>query len=120
MIIKPFPEPKPSNFIGAVGDFKISVEIDQVKVNVNEGITLTVSMQGTGNLGLFTLPNVSVPKGMEAFPPNIQNSKDIFRNQITGSQKLEYVIIPRKTGNFKIPSLKMSYYNLSLDSWFRN
>ena len=117
VIIKPFPEPKPSNFIGAVGDFKISVEIDQVKVNVNEGITLTVSMQGTGNLGLFTLPNVSVPKGMEAFPPNIQNSKDIFRNQITGSQKLEYVIIPRKTGNFKIPSLKMSYYNLSLDSW---
>ena len=54
---------------------------------------------------------------MEAFPPNIQNSKDIFRNQITGSQKLEYVVIPRKTGNFKIPPLKMSYYNLSLNSW---
>ena len=74
-------------------------------------------MQGTGNLGLFALPNIDVPQGMEAFPPNIQNSKDIFRNQITGSQKLEYVIIPRKTGNFKIPSLKMSYYNLSLNSW---
>ena len=54
---------------------------------------------------------------MESFHKNIQNNKDIFRNQITGSQKLEYVIIPRKTGNFKIPSLKMSYYNLSLDSW---
>ena len=54
---------------------------------------------------------------MEAFPPNIQNKKDIFRNQITGSQRLEYVIIPRKTGNFKIPSLEMSYYNLRLNSW---
>ena len=117
VIVKPFPEPKPSNFIGAVGDFKISVEIDQTEVNVNEGITFTVIMQGTGNFGLFTLPNIDVPEGMEAFPPNVQNSKDIFRNQITGSQKLEYVIIPRETGNFKIPSLKMSYYNLSLNSW---
>ena len=117
VIVKPFPEPKPNNFVGAVGDFKISAEIDQTEVNINEGITFTVSMHGTGNLGLFTLPNIDVPPGMEAFPPNVQNSKDIFRNQITGSQVIEYVIIPRKTGNFTLPSLSMSYYNLSLDSW---
>ena len=117
VIVKPFPVPKPSNFIGAVGDFKISVEIDQTEVNLNEGVTFTVSMQGTGNLGLFSLPTIDFPDGMEAFPPNVQTSKDIFRNQITGSQKLEYVIIPRRTGNFKIPSLKMSYYNLALNSW---
>ena len=69
-----------------MGDFKINVEIDQVEVNVNEGITFIIIMEGTGNLGLFTLPNIDFPEGMEAFPPNIQNSKDIFRNQITGSQ----------------------------------
>ena len=57
-------------------------------------------MEGTGNFGLFSLPIINFPDGMEAFPPNIQNKKDIFRNQITGSQRLEYVIIPRKTGNF--------------------
>ena len=117
VIVKPFPDPRPSNFIGAVGDFKINAEIDQKKVNVNEGITFTISIQGTGNFGLFSLPIIDFPDGLEAFPPNIKDNKDIFRNQITGSQRLEYVIIPRKTGNFKIPSLKMSFYNLRLNAW---
>ena len=63
------------------------------------------------------MPIIDFPDGLEAFPPNIKDNKDIFRNQITGSQRLEYVIIPRKTGNFKIPSLKMSFYNLRLNAW---
>ena len=38
--IKPFPEPKPTDFSGAVGDFKINVAIDQKEVEVNDGIIL--------------------------------------------------------------------------------
>ena len=117
--VKAFPEPKPIDFNGAVGDFNINVEVDQIEVNVNEGITFTVNLQGTGNLGLFTLPSIDFPQSMEAFPPNTQSKKDIFRNQITGSQSQEYVIIPRKPGNFVIHSLEMSFYNLKANKWSR-
>ena len=115
--IKPFPEPKPTDFNGAVGDFKINVEIDQREVEVNNGIIFTVLLEGTGNLGLFTLPKVDFPQSLEAFPPNDDYKKDVFRNQITGSQKLEYVLVPRESGYFEIPMIKMSFFNLKLDSW---
>ena len=48
--IKPFPEPKPTDFSGAVGDFKINVAIDQKEVEVNDGIIFTIILEGTGNL----------------------------------------------------------------------
>lgn len=115
--IKPFPEPKPIDFNGAVGDFKINVAIDQREVEVNNGIIFTVFLEGTGNLGLFTLPKVDFPQALEAFPPNDDYKKDVFRNQITGSQKLEYVLVPREPGYFEIPMIKMSFFNLKLDSW---
>ena len=115
--IKPFPEPKPTDFSGAVGDFKINVAIDQKEVEVNDGIIFTIILEGTGNLGLFTLPKVEFHQDLEAFPPNDDYKKDVFRNQITGSQKLEYVLIPRKPGHFEIPMIGMSFFNLKLDSW---
>ena len=115
--IKQFPEPKPNDFNGAVGDFKINVAIDQKEIEVNNGIMFTIFLEGTGNLGLFTLPKVEFPQALEAFPPNDDYKKDVFRNQITGSQKLEYVLIPRRPGHFEIPIIKMSYFNLKLDSW---
>ena len=115
--IKQFPEPKPNDFNGAVGDFKINVTIDQKEIELNNGVMFTISLEGTGNLGLFSLPKVEFPQALEAFPPNDDYKKDVFRNQITGSQKLEYVLIPRGPGHFEIPRIKMSYFNLELDSW---
>ncbi len=115
--IKKFPEPKPINFNGAVGEFEIDIDIDQSQVEINDGITFSLNLNGTGNLGLFTLPNVDFPVGLEAFSPNNEYKKDVFRNQITGSQRSEYVIIPRKSGNFEIPKIRMSYFNLKNDSW---
>ena len=115
--IKQFPEPKPVDFYGAVGEFDINSMIDQKEVAINDGILYTVSLKGTGNLGLFTLPKVHFPKWIEAFPPNDDFKKDAFRNEITGSQKVEYVLIPRKSGHFEIPSVQMSYFNPKLESW---
>ena len=91
--------------------------IDQKEVEVNDGIIFTIILEGTGNLGLFTLPKVEFHQDLEAFPPNDDYKKDVFRNQITGSQKLEYVLIPRKPGHFEIPMIEMSFFNLKLDSW---
>ena len=86
---------------------------------VNEGILFTVSLKGTGNLGLFSIPKVQFPDDIEAFPPNDDFKRDVFRNKITGSQKLEYVLIPRKPGQFEIPAIQMSYFNPKKQNWVR-
>ena len=42
--------------------------IDQKEVEVNDGIIFTIILEGTGNLGLFTLPKVEFHQDLEAFP----------------------------------------------------
>ena len=117
--IEPFPEPRPFDFTGAVGDFNINAEIDQFDAKVNEGLTLTISLKGTGNIGLFSLPNIKFPDGVEVFPPTDSFEKDGFRNRLTGIQKWEYIIIPRQAGIIVLPRVQMSYFDPNTNSWKR-
>ena len=97
--IQPFPEPRPFDFSSAVGSFIISSHTDRDTAKVNEGFTFTVFMKGTGNLGLFSLPEIKFPEELEAFPPTDKFEKDTFRDDLTGTQSWEYILIPRKAGS---------------------
>ena len=117
--IQPFPEPRPFDFSGAVGSFIISSHTDRDTAKVNEGFTFTVFMKGTGNLGLFSLPEIKFPEELEAFPPTDKFEKDTFRDDLTGTQSWEYILIPRKAGNLTIPRIQMSYLDPKSGGWQR-
>ncbi len=119
LFIESFPEPRPFDFTGAVGDFQMNAETDRVDGKVNEGLSFTISLKGTGNLGLFSLPEIKFPDGVEAFPPSDSFEKDGFRNKLTGIQKWEYILIPRQAGVIVIPRLQMSFFNPNSRSWER-
>ena len=119
VIIQAFPEPRPFDFSGAVGEFSIGSGMDRETAKVNEGFTFTVAMTGTGNLGLFSLPEIKFPDEVEAFPPTDTFEKDAFRDDLTGTQSWEYILIPRQAGNITIPRIQMSYFDPNSDSWKR-
>ena len=76
-------------------------------------------MKGTGNLGLFSLPEIKFPDEVEAFSPTDTFEKDAFRDDLTGTQSWEYILIPRKAGNITVPRIQMSYFDPNSDSWKR-
>ena len=115
--IKAFPRDRPKDFFGAVGDFKISSSSDVEKIKINEGITFNITLEGTGNLSLFTLPELKFPDYIEVFQPNESLDKDVFRNQLTGKKILEYILIPRKSGNIVLPEVSFTYFNLKNKKW---
>ena len=117
--IQSFPDPRPFDFSGAVGSFKIVSSTDRDTAKVNEGFTFTISMKGTGNLGLFSLPEIKFPEDLEAFPPTDKFEKDTFRDDLTGTQSWEYILIPRTAGNLTIPRIQMSYFDPKVGRWQR-
>ncbi|MBL50951.1 MAG: hypothetical protein CMG57_03235 [Candidatus Marinimicrobia bacterium] len=117
--ILPYPEPKPFDFSGAVGSFAIIAKTDRDTSKVNEGFTFTISLRGTGNLGLFSLPEIIFPDEIEAFPPTDKYEKDSFRDDITGSHIWEYILMPRTIGNITLPRIQMSYFNPKTGNWER-
>ena len=117
-IIK-YPKPRPKDFTGAVGLFELGAKIDRDSVKANEGLTLSILLEGTGNIGLFSLPENNFPDYLEVFPPTESFEKDAFRNQISGKQTWEYVLIPRKEGSLVIPGMQMSFFDLNEKTWKR-
>lgn len=115
--IKSFPRERPKDFFGAVGDFEISSSSDVGKIKINEGVTFNITLKGTGNLSLFTFPELKFPDYIEVFQPNETFEKDVFRNKLTGKKSLEYILIPRKSGNIILPEVSFTYFNLENKKW---
>ncbi len=109
--VDPFPEPQPSDFSGAVGNYTISSNLESVDAKANEAITLKVEVNGTGNIPLFSLPEIDFPHDLDVFPPSVSISKEPFRDAISGTITYEYVIIPRQTGRFTFDRIEFSYFD---------
>jgi len=117
--VKPYPPGQPADFTGAVGDFNITTTLDTTAVKINEAITLKVVLKGTGNLSLFSLPELTFPPSLEVFPPTSTIKKEPFRDNITGTITWEYILIPRQTGRFSIPRIELPYFNPDDRQWHR-
>jgi len=109
--VKPLPAAnRPLDFSGAVGQFSMKAQVDRTEVNTNDGITLKVSVSGTGNLNLIEKPAINFPPDFEVYEPKII---DNFNNKggTSGTRTFEYLIIPRAAGDFTIDPIQFSYFS---------
>jgi len=109
--VLPYPISPPADFTGAVGRFDIESWVDTPNVKVNEAITFKVLLKGTGNLNQFNMNDISFPQNMEVFPPTASFKRDEFRDELTGEQNFEYILIPRSTGNFHLNPVTLTYFD---------
>ncbi|MCK5845791.1 MAG: protein BatD [Bacteroidales bacterium] len=109
--IKPLPSNKPSNFIGIVGNFKMTATVDKNKLKTNDALNLKVKIQGKGNIELLEVPKINFPPDFEIYDPKISKSIKRTTSGVSGSKSYEYLIIPGNEGDFTIPSFGFTYFN---------
>ncbi|MBO7124311.1 MAG: protein BatD, partial [Bacteroidales bacterium] len=115
--VKPFPAGKSANFTGAVGNFSISAKTDVTTIPANEAFSLIVIVKGEGNFSLLTKPNITFPQDFEVYDPKVTDNFSTTTTGDKGSKTFEYVILPRREGNFTIPSIEMQYFNAETKSY---
>jgi oxygen tolerance protein BatD len=112
--VKPLPTTnRPANFNGAVGTFSIKSTIDKSTIKTNEALTLKVSVSGKGNFDLIDNFKINFPPDFEVYDPKIRSKINKGLNGISGTKYFEYLVIPRTPGDFTIPPLEFSYFNLN-------
>jgi hypothetical protein len=110
--VKPLPEPKPASFNGATGNFSLKVNpVGEQQGKTNEAISLKLTLTGTGNLKLIDAPKLQFPEEFEVYDPKLTENYDESAPLKAGSKTWEYIIIPRKTGTYTIPSAEISFFN---------
>lgn len=115
--MKALPDGKPANFSGGVGEFTISSSISTKELKTNDAVTIKLVISGTGNLKLVNTPEVAFPKDFEVYDPKIDNKFTLTREGLSGNKVIEYLAIPRHAGNFTIPPVEFSYFDLKSNSY---
>lgn len=109
--VNPLPSTN-SNFSGAVGNFQITASASPLKCKTNEAITLKYTISGSGNLSLIDKINLKIPNEFESYDPTIDDQINKTQGGSVGKRTFEYILIPRVQGEFKIPKVEFTYFDI--------
>lgn len=116
--VLPLPEKnKPADFNGAVGQFNFSSKVSRNMLKTGESSTLTLSLNGSGNLNLLEFPLPEFPPDFETYDPKTSEKFNVTIQGINGSKSVEYLFIPRAAGNYSLPPIQFSYFNPELQKY---
>ena len=110
--VAPLPSGKPAGFSGGVGKFTITPSISQTEVQANEAVTIKLDISGAGNMKLLKTPAIDWPEGFEPYDPKVTNNFKTTTAGVSGTKSIEYLAIPRSGGDYTIPAVKFSYFDI--------
>ena len=116
--ILPLPESnKPSNFSGTVGKFNLKASLDKKQTEVNQPLTLRVTLSGAGNIKSLNEPGLPQLADFRIY--NSGTSEKISKDNylVQGSKTFEEILLPQTAGKFKLPPIEFSYFDLSSRSY---
>lgn len=124
--VSALPAGAPASFGGGVGDFNVSARLSKDSLKTHDAASLVVTLSGKGNVSLLDAPKVSFPPDFEVY--DVKTTVQADKSGTNGSKTFEYPFIPRSPGEFVLPPVRYSYYNVnthryvtvSTDSLFLN
>lgn len=110
--IKALPQTgKPASFNGAVGRYNIKADLTKTELNVNDAVTLKLTVSGSGNIKILEMPQLKFPPDIEQYDPKSSSKINKNNNTISGHKKTEYILIPRIPGSYELDPIRFSYFD---------
>jgi hypothetical protein len=111
--VNPLPGVQPSDYSGIVGKAELTATLSKDTVNVNDAISLKFILRGNGNLKLAAAPAVKMPPDVEVYDPKVSEDLKNGPNGTSGQKTFEYLLIPRQYGEYKVPPVSYSYFDIN-------
>lgn len=108
--VLPLPtEGKPAGFSGAIGKFDLQVKAQPTEVGPGDPITLTMTVQGSGNFDRVEAPVLSRSEGWKSYSPSSKMTPGARVGQ--GSKVFEQAIVAKDMDQTIIPPLSFSFFD---------
>lgn len=112
LTILPLPEEgRPEHFNGDVGQFTMAVEVDTTEVTQDDAMTLTVTIQGNGNIKTVKEPLITLPDSFKRYDPEIKEQMYALQEPLQGEKTFTSVLIPSEPGEFRIEPVQFAYFD---------
>jgi hypothetical protein len=107
--VLPLPETgKPTDFTGAVGNFKLNDRLLKPVVRLGEAFEYSVTISGKGNFNQFSNPEYPEMDGFRIASPL---TDDRLQAGISGTRTIRYLIIPKQEGKFSLPGISFNWFD---------
>lgn len=115
--VQKLPANPPLSFVNQVGNYSIEVSLSSDSVGINEPIEMTIEVSGKGNLKQLTELPLTFDDKLEVYDPEVDVKLSVSEAGVKGSKTFTYLIIPRNSGVFELPSVDFSFFDLSTKSY---
>jgi hypothetical protein len=110
--VKPLPPGAPAGFAAAnVGKWRVSTEVSQTQVQLGQPVTVSVILEGRGNLKNAVVPPMTGPASLRIYDPTSTDKLTSAKGKIGGRRIQEYLVMPQQTGTVTLAPLSISYFN---------
>jgi hypothetical protein len=104
-------EGRPTNFTGAIGQFKIDGDAQPASVAVGEPVTLHFTVSGEGNFDYVRCPTLPDDPAWKAYVPKSSTNYLNDESRTSAVKTFEQSVIPRKNGSLPLPPASFSYFD---------
>ena len=113
--VKPLPTPIPNNFIGGVGQFRLTSSMPDRNLSTNAPASLIYKIEGSGNIKYLTMPDLATmfPSSIEVYSPENTVNVNVGSSNVSGTSQFDFSIVPKEAGKFTIPSVDLYYFDPS-------
>ena len=116
--VKPLPSSgRPNDFSGAVGNFEFNMMSNKSTLKATEAFELKLEVSGKGNLKLFKLPKPNLPSALEVYEPEHSEKVSTTLSGMRGSISDTYTVVPNTHGQYPIPTVTFSYFDLNTETY---
>ena len=110
--VKPLPPGGPKGMSSAqVGQWDLSLEVSQTRVELGQPVTVKVILEGAGNVKNVTPPKLEAPAALKVYDPTTTDKVIPDKWRIQGRRVQEYLVMPQRTGTFTLPALEFPYFD---------
>jgi hypothetical protein len=103
--VLPLPtEGQPVDFSGLVGTFSVDIQTDKSTLKTGEPLQVKIRIAGEGHAGSLEKLDVAWPESFEMYEDRSSTKFDISGRS---ERVFEYLLIPRKVGDFTIPAVQV-------------
>jgi hypothetical protein len=100
----------PTNFVGAVGSYSMTVSAGPTNVATGDPITVKVQITGRGALDSLALPEQSAWRDFKTYPPTSKvETTDALGLQ--GTKTFEQVVVPQTIDIKALPPISFSFFD---------
>jgi tetratricopeptide (TPR) repeat protein len=102
---------RPPFFEGAVGEaLQLGARLDRDQVAEGEPVTMTVKVEGIGNVKTFSRPKLADLPQFRSYDADSKTDVQTF-DRVAGSRTWETVLVPKDEGEHVVPPIRMAYFD---------